>query len=209
MKWLTELEHYNMSFSIYILNTNDSIIFPHITDDNQIICVLDGFMQILKVFTNGEKICTKLLYKNNALTDIKFHVNRKTTYYYKAIAITKTAIVTIPTKELDTKIKRHFLKILSNFEMIYQNHDIIHILSYKNTKQRLVQFLLILIKNFGQINQNFIIIPFYISHNTIANITGSQRITINRIMSTFKQNQIIHYDNQRIIIYSILQLIQK
>ena len=207
MKWLTELEYYNIYFNLYILDTNDAIILSNTTDNNQLICILDGFMQTLKIFTNGERICTQLLYKNNAINTMHFHLNSKPTYHYKAIAITKTVIITIPIKKLKKKANKAF-KIINNFKVLQQNYDIIHILSHKSVKRRIIQLLLILIKHFGQILDHYITIPFYISHYTIANITGSQRITINRIMSSFKQSQIIHYDNQKLIIYSILQLIQ-
>lgn len=207
MKWLTELEYYNIYFNLYILNTNDAIIFSHTGDNSQLIYILDGFMQILKIFTNGERVCTQLLYKNNAINNINFYSNSMPTYYYKAVAITKTVIITIPTKKLKTKVNKTF-NMINSFKALDQNYDIIHILSHKSIKQRIIQLLLILTKHFGQLIDNYIIIPFYISHYTIANITGSQRITINRIMSSFKQRHIIYYDNHKLVIYNILQLIQ-
>ncbi len=96
--------------------------------------------------------------------------------------------------------------------MVLQNYntknEIISILSHRNTKKRIIQLLMILMKQFGQIKNNQIIIPFHLSHQTIAIIAGSQRITVNRIMNKLKQSGIVSYNKKSLIIYSVTKLIQ-
>lgn len=209
MKWLTNLEKYNISFNIHILQKNDYIIINHVKHNKQIIYILEGFIHVIKVFTNGEKICTQLLYKDDLINNIQLQIIEKTNYYYRVIAITKTAILTIPTKELINKIYQNTY-LIKKFHIInnYTNQDMVNILSHKNTKKRLIQLLLVIIKRFGQINKNNIIIPFNLQQYTLATITGSQRITINRIMYNLKKNNIIYYNKNKIIIYNLLQLIK-
>ena len=95
MKWLTYLEKYNISFKVNILNREDSIL---INKNNRIIYIIDGFMQTLQVFTNGEKLCTQLLYKNHILQKINLieqRSHKKHNYYYELIALTRTIIITL------------------------------------------------------------------------------------------------------------------
>jgi len=209
MKWLANLENNNIPFCIHILQKNDCLIMPSILEKSQIIYIIDGFMQIVKIFTNGEKICIDLLYKKHVIPNIKINIKHNNNYYYKIIAITKTVIATIPSQILNEKIKKNII-CFQEFQIIYnrRNNDITNILVYKNTKKRVIQLLLTISKQFGKIKPKYIIIPFYLSHQTIATITGSQRITINRIMYRLKKKKIINYDKQKLLIYSIVKLIQ-
>jgi len=166
-------------------------------------------MQILKIFTNGENICMNLLYKKQIIPNIKSNIKQHNNYYYKIVAIKKTVIATIPSQVLNERIKKN-IACFQEFQIIYNKskNDIVNILVYKNTKKRVIQLLLTLSKNFGKIKPKYIIIPFHLSHKTIATITGSQRITISRIMYALKKKKLINYDNQKILIYSIIKLIQ-
>ena len=212
MKWIKHLEQYNISFNIHILHRNDSIIIPKIFHEHEAhaIYIVDGLIQLLKIFTNGENICTELLYKHNFFNKIELNCQKKINYYYKAIAIKKTIILIIPIKKLikNTSItyKTDLWYKFLNYK--YNNNHIAEILSHRNTKKRLIQLFLILIKKFGKLTKHNIIIPFYLSHYTLGTITGSQRVTINRIMNNLKKNNIINYNKQQIIIYSIVKLIQ-
>lgn len=209
MKWLANLENNNIPFCIHILQKNDCLIIPKIIEKKQIAYIVDGFMKIVKIFTNGENICIHLLYKKDIIPTIKINIKQHNNYYYKIVAITKTVIATIPSKILNERLKKNII-YFQEFQTIYNktNNDIANILVYKNTKKRVIQLLLTISKNFGKIKPKYIIIPFYLSHQTIATITGSQRITINRIMYALKKKRIINYDNQKILIYSIIKLTQ-
>lgn len=209
MKWLEYLENCNISFKIHILQKYDCILIPGTKSDYQVLYILDGLMEILQIFTNNEKICVQLLHKNSIFKNFKYdHINT-TNYYYKAVAITKTALVTVPCRYLINKINKK-PNILSNFLLNQQkdNHDIIHILSHKNTKKRIIQLLLTLAKSFGHYSNGNVIIPFCVPHYVIGNITGSQRANISKIMNYLKKNRIIYYDKQKIILYNIIKLIE-
>lgn len=208
MKWLRYLETHNISFNIHLLNREDSIL---INTNNKIIYIIEGFIQTLQVFTNKEILCTQLLYSEQILGT---HLLKKTNFhqtdnhYYKFVALTKTIILTAHKKELIAKggksdILVHFL---SYGKLIY-NKEIIIIMSHKNTKKRLIQFLFILIERLGIFIDNKFLIPLNLSHHTIGIVIGSQRITVNKIMNELKTKQILSYDNQKISITKIIQLI--
>lgn len=211
MIWLEHLENVNISFNIEILQPNDSMIITNFLQDTQTIIILDGFIQILKIFTNGETICTQLL-KANHIIQLDNPRSKLVNYHYKANAITKTALLSVPIKEFAKNINET-QKSIEKFKDLYTNdhisHNIMtHILCHRNTKKRIIQLLLILSKEFGQHKNTYIIIPFYLSHSTLGIITGSNRVNITKIMNELKNENIINYDNQKLIIYNILKLSQ-
>lgn len=168
-------------------------------------------MQKLQVFTNGEKLCTQLLYKDHILKKIKLTKHlpyKRSNHYYELIALKRTIIITFEEQELILKsgIYNQFIYQLHSLSSNY-NEDIIGITSHKNTKKRLIQFLFVLIERLGVLTKKQVIIPLNLSHYTIATIIGSQRITVNRIMNELKKKGTLSYDNKKISIINILQLI--
>ncbi len=103
MIWLEFLENVNISFNIEILQPNDSMIITNFLQNNHIVIILDGFVQLLKIFTNGETICIQLLRANNII-QLNNPKHKLVNYHYKANAITKTAILSIPIKEFTKRI---------------------------------------------------------------------------------------------------------
>nr|YP_009502067.1 global nitrogen transcriptional regulator [Porolithon onkodes]ASB29669.1 global nitrogen transcriptional regulator [Porolithon onkodes] len=208
MKWLQYLETYNISFNIKILNTEDSII---INKNNYAVYIIDGFMQKLQVFTNKETLCTQLLYSNHILEIFKLTQNKlclNRNYSYKFVALKKTIILIVHKKEFINKSNKYnqLIYSLAYFKLIY-NGDILAIISHKNTRKRLIQFLFIIIERLGIFKKNRFLIPFNLPHSTIATIIGSQRITVNKIMNKLKKERILFYSNQKISIINIIKLI--
>ena len=188
MRWLRYLEKHNISFNIHILNREDSII---VNTNNKIIYIIEGFMHTLQVFTNKEILCTQLLYSKQILGAHLFkktNFQRTNNHYYKFVALTRTIILTTNRKELITKVGKSYnlVYFLSYGKLIYSK-EIITIISHKNTKKRLIQFLFILIERLGIFIDNKFLIPFNLSHYAIATVIGSQRITVNKIMNELKK----------------------
>ena len=207
MKWLKELENHNISFHIHILQKEDSILIKSANANNQIIYILDGFAKLVQVFTNNEKICVNLLQKHQTII-IGKNESRKCTYYYLVTTVRKSIILTIPWQEFNKAEKNLELFSLIQFYKQDKEDKVTNILSHRNTKKRVVQLLIDLIKQIGEVKEERIILPLSLSHEIIATITGSQRITINRIMRKLKKDGIIDYSKKNINVYSMAQLIR-
>lgn len=216
MEWLEYLESNNISFNIYILETNDSFVFYKKLQKKPLIIVLYGLVKLINIFTNGEIICTKLLHKYDIIPFNVINSYQEPNNYYKAKAIIKTAILAIPTNNFGyyRKHKKTLPKYFSRFFLHFtqlspcNTRTMTQILCHRNTKKRIAHLLLLLAKEFGHIQDQTILIPFYISHNNIGIITGSQRVNVTRIMNYFKNEDIISYKKQYIIIRNLLKLIQ-
>ena len=208
MRWLRKLENSNLSFYIHQLKEQDAILTNNQKNNKQIICILEGSMKLLKIFSNNEKICVRLMHRNEIINCSEFNLLQAGKYYYSLTAVTYSIIATIQAKEFKIKAKKKLQASICKLK--YLNHNsVIYILSHRNTKKRIVQMLLILMQKLGQIRDHKAIIPFHLSHQTIAAITGSQRVTVNRIMNNLKQNGIISYGNKKIIAHHVARLIQE
>lgn len=208
MEWLKDLESYNISFHTHILEKQESIFIQRISKNNQIIYIVDGLIQLLQVFTNKEKICLNLLKKNQMITSGNI-ASKARNYYYILTSVTKTTIITVPLKEFKAKIGKNIKKLANITSWDYSiENQMIGILSHKNTKKRIIQLLMILIKEFGKIEEHKITIPFHLSHQTIANITGSQRITVSKIIGSLKEGKCIQYSGKKLIVCNAIKLIQ-
>lgn len=215
MKWLDYLENNNIPFNIYILDIGDCFIFHKKFPQKQLLIILNGLIKLINVFTNNETICTKLLYKYHLIASDTLTTDSYQKYnnYYKAQAIIKTAILAIPLDTFKLNKKQDlfidFLHLFYFIDLFQPNKSImVQILCHRNTKKRIIHLLLILAKKFGYLNKTEITIPFYISHQTIGIITGSQRVNVTRIMNYFKKQNIISYKKQSITIHNLLRLIQ-
>ena len=211
MKWIEYLEKNNIAFNIHILEKNDSFVFYKNSTNKHFFIIINGLIKLINIFTNGEIICSKLLYKANTIPCNFINPYKEHNNYYKAKALIKTAILSIPlNKSTKFYIKNDYSDIkLSQFIELKKQNIMIQILCHRNTKKRIIHLLLILAKEFGHLKNYKIIIPFYISHYDISIITGSQRTNVTRIMNYFKQTHIISYTKQYITINNLLKLIQK
>jgi len=211
MKWLNKLEEYNLSFKVKILYKNDCIIADRKSNEHKILIILDGFIQKVKIFTNGETITLKLLYNTDIFTNLRPGVRSSysnTNHCYQFKALTNTIIIVINQKELIKPIANNYSKEYLLYHIYnYEDNDILKILAHQNITKRIIQLLLILTQHFGKISKNQIYIPFNISQDNIATIIGSQRVTVNRIMNKLKTN-ILYYDDTKIIILNVMKLIQ-
>lgn len=209
MKWLKKLENCNISFHIHVLDKEDFIVIRKGNTEKRIVYILDGLMQLIKVFSNGEKICIELLHSCQTAITPK-PASRTSNYCSILTAITFTKIITVSEQEINKIPAAGTLSEIAQ-DMILQknkNYQIASILSHRNTKKRIIQLIIILAKQFGQIKGQIVTIPFHLSHQTIADITGSQRGTVNKIMNQLRKNSSIRYSSKNMIICSLTRLIQ-
>nr|YP_010903559.1 global nitrogen transcriptional regulator [Hypnea cryptica]WCH56012.1 global nitrogen transcriptional regulator [Hypnea cryptica] len=205
MKWLHYFLNLNIPFYIYKLNANDSIIVSNNININKPMIILYGIVYIVKNFHNDKKTTIAILESENILyiDPIK---NEK--YHYKIIAISKSFLISFQWKNLiniKTDINHIIFKeVIKIYKKTNNKYEIINmIMSHKYIKNRVIQLLLLLGRDFGSINKTNIIIPYYISQYTISTISGSNRTTINRFMQDLIYNEFIQYSFDRKIIINI------
>nr|AYR06392.1 global nitrogen transcriptional regulator [Rhodogorgon sp.] len=204
-----DLEQEHISFQIYTLSKEDSIILTCDPPNNQLLIILDGLVKLSKIFTNEEIVCMGILKRDYIL---HYSVLRADTnnHYYKALALSETLILSIQFTEIINKVyqKNNLLKqlILSYSYSTKGYKNMIKILSHRQIKNRIIQLILILCEELGQVDAKSIIVPLYLSHNIVSIITGSHRITVARIMKQLQNKKLISYNRKGLIIHDIIRL---
>nr|YP_009296307.1 global nitrogen transcriptional regulator [Sebdenia flabellata]AOM65242.1 global nitrogen transcriptional regulator [Sebdenia flabellata] len=210
MQWIYNFTTYKIPFYIYKLKKNDCIIYPANYSKNKSVIILNGILYLLKTFTNGETISLAILNTNNIINIIDNHIEPRH-YYYRAIALEETYIISFQWDNIyiNNNIKPQIIKnIINSYQKTIYKYEIMnHIITHKEIKNRVIQLILYLCEEFGIIKKKHIFIPFEISQVTLSTITGSNKVTINKIMKTLNQKMLIQYTlNKKIYLYSIFKL---
>nr|YP_009509365.1 global nitrogen transcriptional regulator [Gracilaria vermiculophylla]AXI97015.1 global nitrogen transcriptional regulator [Gracilaria vermiculophylla]QXU75218.1 global nitrogen transcriptional regulator [Gracilaria vermiculophylla]WDZ67951.1 global nitrogen transcriptional regulator [Gracilaria vermiculophylla] len=198
-EWMQLFLESETSFYVYKLQKGDALVFQRPIHDNPVVIVFYGTVYIMKIFTNGESFFLAIL-NSNSIIDFNFNSDYT---YYKVIALENTYL-----------IKFFWLDFISNFKYLstvfrlidlfrytlkqYENSS--YILLHKSVKYRVVQLLLFLCREFGVLNKHYIAIPFELSQKTISYITGSNPITVNKIMKDLVDKLLIKYISKKKIL---------
>nr|YP_009565127.1 global nitrogen transcriptional regulator [Gelidium galapagense]QBA96478.1 global nitrogen transcriptional regulator [Gelidium galapagense] len=210
MKWLNKLSELKISFHTFKLSNNDSIIYNNEPFNEKSFVIISGLLYLQKIFLNGEKLCIAILTKNTLLS-LDSENTSKALYYYQLVSLNTSYIISLHTHNLSARKKQHINLMLNMHKEYYKTliayERMIQILTHKYIKYRVIQLLLFLSKEEGNIINNTIIIPFYISQSNIGNIVGSNKNTVNKIIKSLEVQEIICYSNKkRIIIQDIIAL---
>nr|YP_010199072.1 global nitrogen transcriptional regulator [Hydropuntia urvillei]UAD88521.1 global nitrogen transcriptional regulator [Hydropuntia urvillei] len=202
----------NNSFYIYKLYKGDSIVFKNSLPYNPSFIVFYGTVYIMKIFTNGESIFLVLLTSNSLLN---FNSSNSNYAYYKVIALENTYLIKLY-KLNSVNHLMYFSNVINLLDLFYytlkQYESSYYILLHKSIKYRIIQLLLLLCREFGILNSNYIIIPFEISQKTLSHITGSNPTTVNKIINDLIRKLLIKYVVKKKILicyFSFFQYLDK
>lgn len=211
MKWINNLSALKIPFYIYKLQINDSMIYLN-NKHNQykLNIILHGIIYIIKKFTNKEILTLAILTKNH---NIHIHNHNLTdkNYYYEAIAIQDTYIICFKWTDVISKqnfLHSTFINVIKSYQNTLYKYEIMNqILKHKYIKNRIIQLILFLCIEFGEINKQGIYIPFKISQITISKLVGSNRVTVNKTINQLCYKMLISYCCQKkIYIKDVLKL---
>lgn len=194
MKWINYFFNSQIPFYIYKLNKGDSIVYTTNIDIDKLLVILHGIVYLLKAFSNNETITFTILESDNI---IYTHTPQKNCCY-KIIAITDTFLLSCKWKNFTQthyQINSTFLRkfIQSHIKTIKKYETMNSVLAHKYIKNRVIQLILFLSKDFGVVDRRRIFIPYYMSQKTISTITGSNRTNINKILHHFYDKKLIKY----------------
>nr|QCI09053.1 global nitrogen transcriptional regulator [Inkyuleea mariana] len=202
MKWIHHLSNSKTPFYIYRLNKGDAIIQKSYNNDNKSIIILHGIVHLIQIFTNKEIISLAILNRDHIINIRPEKIEHKY-YYYKIVAIEDTYLISFIFDELlykNNNSTKLLINIIKGYELtLHRYKQMNHILVHKHIKQRVTQLILFLCEEFGIIYKQKIIIPFKISQITIGTITGSNKVTINKIVRYLYNEMFIQYYGKKII----------
>nr|QVY58151.1 global nitrogen transcriptional regulator [Eucheuma denticulatum] len=198
MTWINHFVNSKIPFYTYKLNKDDSIIYKQTIKNNKPLIVLHGIVYVLKIFTNQEIITLAILESGNIIYNPIPNEN----CYYQIIALKETFLISFSWKDLINNNKYIESTFTTNFiksygETIQKYEAMNNILAHKYVKNRVIQLILLLLRDISIINKEDITISYYISQITISLITGSTKATINKIMKELMKDKSIYYSQDK------------
>nr|YP_009396494.1 global nitrogen transcriptional regulator [Polysiphonia scopulorum]ARW65680.1 global nitrogen transcriptional regulator [Polysiphonia scopulorum] len=202
MQWMKFLSINKSKYYIYKLNKLDHLVVTNNNhDQNKIIIILYGITSIVKTFSNKETIPIAILSKNN----IFISKTKDNSTYYKLIALDLTYIITFNSNidNKNFKIQKlntieYYINTLEKYENMNQ------IIVERQSKTRIFQLIILICLQFGTIKKNMITIPFKLSQEYIAIMTGLSRNTVNKVVSILYKKGIIGTDKKTFNIINII-----
>nr|YP_009244653.1 global nitrogen transcriptional regulator [Pyropia pulchra]AMK96895.1 global nitrogen transcriptional regulator [Pyropia pulchra] len=205
--WLLFFNSNKIDYQLFSLRPNDIILFDK---SSRLYIILIGSLIITKVFKSTHKITLNLLTNGDTFGQLEL-VNDN--FYYEAKAISKTQIACTNYTTI--------IKTCNNcppFSSFFVNHLIsqsqkayhfIEIISHKNITSRLVSLLLLLAEQNGTQGNNGIILNFTVTHKVLAQIIGSSRVSVTRILSELMKTKLISTQKKKIVVHSPVLLSQR
>lgn len=151
----------------------------------------DGKEIILRIICHGELIGHRCF----------FH---RENYGFSAIAIEDCEVSLLPREDVSALIHErndillHFLKIFS--EELHEADKKLSLLMRKNVGERIAEFLLIALDQFGDLNEGENGINLRLSRDEIASSIGTSHETVTRYLSAFKNKGYIREDKNKIYV---------
>nr|YP_009511138.1 global nitrogen transcriptional regulator [Hydropuntia rangiferina]AXI96811.1 global nitrogen transcriptional regulator [Hydropuntia rangiferina]UAD87491.1 global nitrogen transcriptional regulator [Hydropuntia rangiferina] len=178
---------------VYKLYKGDTLIFKDDLKCNSLFIVFYGTVYVMKIFTNGESIFLSLLTSKSV---INFSFSNSNYIHHKIIALENTYLIKFFSVNAinSSSYFSNTINLFNLFSYTLGQYEISsYILVHKSIKYRIIQLLLLLCRQFGILNYNYVLIPFEISQKTLINITGGNINAVNRVMNDLVTNLLVKY----------------
>ena len=175
--------------------------------------LLTGAVKLSRVYETGEEITVALLRENSIFGVLSLVTGQHSDRFYHAVACTPVELLSAPIEQAEmafrenAQLTRLMLKGLSS--RILQTEMMIETLAHRDMGSRLVSFLLILCRDFGQPAEQGIQIDLKLSHQAIAEAIGSTRVTVTRLLGELREEQMISIHKKKITVHNPVVLSQQ
>ncbi len=172
-----------------------------------------GAVRLSRVYESGEEITVALLRENSLFGVLSLLTGHRSDRFYHAVAFTRVEMITAPAAsvrqaiEADPTVGLLLLQGLSS--RILQTETMIETLTHRDMSSRLVSFLLVLCRDFGVPGEQGITIDLRLSHQSIAEATGSTRVTITRLLGDLKNSGLVEIDRKKITVLDPIALAKR
>jgi CRP-like cAMP-binding protein len=162
---------------------------------DQIWIVRQGLVQLGSLYPNGEESLLGILSPT-----MPFGLPLTQVDPYNAIALTDVVL----TMQSVSQVQRspalsHFVNQCSQ-NRLRQTEAILAMLGYRRIEDRLRQFLILLAGQIGETTPKGIRLSVRLTHQVIANATGTTRVTATRLLGVLKQESWLHFDSDHHIV---------
>jgi len=175
--------------------------------------LLRGAVKLSRVYESGEEITVALLRENSVFGVLSLITGQRSDRFYHSVAFTPVELMSAPIEQAEQAfvenpdLARLMLQGLSS--RILQTEMMIETLAHRDMGSRLVSFLLILCRDFGEPIPEGIRIDLKLSHQAIAEAIGSTRVTVTRLLGELREKDMISIHKKRITVHNPVALSQQ
>ena len=190
----------NIRYSVKMYQKGE-VIANEEEECNSLGLVLEGIIEIERIYPSGKQIVLKRLSKGNVFGEALIF-SRESNYPSTVIAFTECSIFYIKKEDIlklctmEEKILGNFISTLSN--KILMLNSKIKSISFKSVKHKVVNFILEEVKE-----QNSLIIKLNESKEEIAEVIGIPRPSLSRELMNLRNINYIEFDRNTIKILNI------
>ena len=202
-----ELLTANRSEQVY---EKGEIIFREGTFPQGIFYITDGKVKKFKVDKEGREI---IIYVAHRAEIVGYHaVLAEDRYPDSAAALERSIIAFIPKDDFLETLKRsellkmRLLKILSHEFAVLANS--LSVFAQKSVRERLALQLVVLREKYRIDPKADLPVEIYMSRDDLANLVGTARENVVRVLTEFKRDGILETKGRRIIVHNVSRLIE-
>lgn len=200
-------------FNIFIKKSygKGDIIFHENEDGNELFIVVSGKVKICR-FTDKREIILSILSTGDYFGEMAI-LQANETRSATAIAIESTTLFVLKREDFLNLLKSNpemTLKLLHTaLNRLRKTNELIKDLTSLDSKSRIFKTILYLIDEYGYEGERGIVIDFKVTHQGLADMSGTVRETVTKALLELQKEQIINVDKKKIIIKDIELLKQK
>ena len=178
------------------------IIFLSEQPSNKIYFILEGKVKMGIYLDSGREITQSILSKGKIFGELSLIGAEKTNQF--ASAYRDSTICAIPTKEVKLMMNNNsdlnFFLMEKIGTKLLQREQQLESLTFKNSRTRIIEFLLDLAKNNGiQVGYERLVNNFYL-HSEIADMTATSRQTVTTILNELRRKKLLIFNRKRMLI---------
>lgn len=168
-----------------------------------------GRVKASKLFPGGQEIIICTLGPGDVFAEVTL-LKKNQPYPVTATALVKSEVGFVFNKDLEELLKNNSnlaleLIRLQN-EKLLEAHYRIRNMGYTDVTARVISILKTMSANFGRETEEGVVINFELSRQDLANIAGTTRETVSRIISGLKNQNIIVFQGKRIVIKDMVEM---
>lgn len=175
---------------------------------NKIYFILNGKVKIGTFRDNEKEIVTAILQTGDVFSEMSI-LGEKIRKDF-TISTTDCTLVAFTKSELNVLMKNHsalsilMMRIMN--ERVIEMEDRLESLIFKDSRTRILEFLISRIEKSGQRIGYEWVLRNFITHQDIASLTSTSRQTVTMILNDLRNNNIIQFDRKRLLVRDLDKL---
>jgi len=187
--------------------------FIYFTDDtaDKVFFINSGAVKIGTYTEDGNEVIKATLHSGEIFGELAVYGEDKRSDYAQAMEDTNLCILKgseVSGLMRDVKGFQAFLNKLMGQRIIYTQKRLEGML-FKDARTRIAEYILEEAQKHGRIKSGRVTLKNYLTHQEIANFTGTSRQTVTTILNDFREQGLIDFDRKKIIINHMEKLEEK